>query len=723
MAGQAVIRPWAWLKRTGYSVTMPSRRRAADAVLLIAVLVAAFCYRFNTLGGAFGGFTNDQFGYLARARQIQAGDIPFRDFNDPGWFLTDYLSAAMQWLGGYSLRSEALLTVGMLSLGAALTFVLARRAAGTVVAAAVAVAVHIALDARHYNYPKIVLYATGLALAWAYVDSPSRARLVALGALIGIGFLFRHDHLVYLGALSATTIALVHHASMRDGFRAAAGLCGTVAIFIVPFLIFLALSGGVGEYFRAALVYVTRDAERTSFSLPRLSLDWSKPLVALSRTPVPATVRINVRWHPIAEEARRDGESQFSLVAGEPLDSTTWTYALRDTSPGNIESLVRDPRVDDTHGVDRTNFTVAETPLRFETQLDTLQNATAFLYYGFLCLPAIAAIVLWRLRRAGGPTHVLSTTGHLVPLLVLAAMLNVGFLSRGSTNIRIADVGVTAVVLLAWLIAALAGRDGHVIAPRFGPRVLLRTGAGVVLCVTILSTNGLAQGSRALREAGFTRGPMALVTQARMAWNTLGTYPPTFIRDEEQPGILRIADYVNRCTSPTDRLFVLGAHPELYYFADRRFAGGHAWLLPLYYSGDADEARIVDRLRGASVPVVLTETRPSYDEDYRPVFEQVHQYLEETYTEAGEVAFGGPQPLRVLVRADLDPMRRYAPLDLPCFTRAAMPPPAAQAASRRRLLWAATAVSMQTGVGTLQRDVTGRPPVREVGVRRWTAAE
>ena len=111
MAGQAVIRPWAWLKRTGYSVTMPSRRRAADAVLLITVLVAAFCYRFNTLGGAFGGFTNDQFGYLARARQIQAGDIPFRDFNDPGWFLTDYLSAAMQWPGGYSLRSEALLTV------------------------------------------------------------------------------------------------------------------------------------------------------------------------------------------------------------------------------------------------------------------------------------------------------------------------------------------------------------------------------------------------------------------------------------------------------------------------------------------------------------------------------------------------------------------------------------------------------------------------------------
>ena len=160
-------------------------------------------------------------------------------------------------------------------------------------------------------------------------------------------------------------------------------------------------------------------------------------------------------------------------------------------------------------------------------------------------------------------------------------------------------------------------------------------------------------------------------------------------------------------------------HPRRAFMQQRR----HAWLLPLYYSGDVDEARIVDRLRSASVPVVLTETRPSYDEDYRPVFEQAHQYLEETYTEAGEVAFGDPQPLRVLVRADLDPMRRYAPLDLPCFTRVEVPPPAAQSVSRRRLLWAATAVSMQTGVGTLQRDVTGRPPVREVGVRRWTAAE
>ena len=311
------------------------------------------------------------------------------------------------------------------------------------------------------------------------------------------------------------------------------------------------------------------------------------------------------------------------MEAGEQLDDSTWAYALRDASPGNIESLVRDPLVDDTHGLDRTAFAVTEAPrpLRLETQLDGVQNATAFLYYCFLCLPVVAAAVLWRLRRAVGSTRVLSSSGHLVPLLVLAAMLNVGFLSRGSTNIRIADVGVTTAVLLAWLIAALAGRDGRIVAPHLGARILLRAGAVVVLCLTMLSANGLAQGSRSLREAGFTLGPVELVTRARVAWNLLGTHPRTFAVGEGQSEILRIADYVSTCTSPADRLFVMGMHPELYYFSDRRFAGGHAWLLPSYYGEDADQARIVARLRSASVPVVVTEARAVYDAEYRPVFE------------------------------------------------------------------------------------------------------
>ena len=70
---------------------------------------------------------------------------------------------------------------------------------------------------------------------------------------------------------------------------------------------------------------------------------------------------------------------------------------------------------------------------RSTSQLDTVQNATAFLYYTLVLLPVAGAVALWRLRGAAVQTHVLSSPAHLVPLLALAVMLNAGFLSRGST--------------------------------------------------------------------------------------------------------------------------------------------------------------------------------------------------------------------------------------------------------------------------------------------------
>ena len=645
-------------------------RRAAGAALALAVFLAAFFYRFNTLGGSLGGFSNDEFGYLSRARQIQAGEVPFRDFNDPGWFLTDYVAAAAQWLGGYNLRSEALLTVGMLSLGSAVIFLLARRAAGSTLIAVAAVAIFIALDTRHYNYPKIVLYAAGLALAWSYADAPSLARRLRLGAFVGVAFLFRHDHLVYLGALSLMTIAAVHYASPREGLRAAGGICAAAACVVVPFLVFLAANGGVVEYFRAALVYVSRDAQRTTFAFPRFSVDPSLPWLALSRGTAPVDPRINVRWNVVTDETRRDRETRWKLEAGEPLDDRTWSYVIRDTSAANIKALISDPLVEDTQGVNRTTFMLSgePRPVRLRSQLDRMQNATAFLYYLFAALPLVAAFAFWRMRRAQVPARVLMSAAHIVPLIVLGAMLNVTFLSRGSTNIRIPDVGVTATVLLAWLISAIAGRDARLLVSAPSARVFVRSVAALVLFLTVLSANGLAQASRAWTDAGFADGPVEVVRRASVVWDGLGAPPSDFVADEEQPGILKVAGYIRACTSPGDRVFVLGEHPALYYFSDRLFAGGHAWLLPYYYSGDRDEALLVERLKAARVPIVLTETGAMYDEDYRSEFEQVHAYLQDAYRDGGEVEYGGSQPLRLLVRADLTPLRRYEPLDLPCLT-------------------------------------------------------
>ncbi|MGH9202187.1 MAG: hypothetical protein ACRD2A_13240, partial [Vicinamibacterales bacterium] len=59
-------------------------RRAVTLVLASLVFVLVALYRFNTLGGALGGFDNDHFLHFVYAKQVQAGEQPLRDFLDAG---------------------------------------------------------------------------------------------------------------------------------------------------------------------------------------------------------------------------------------------------------------------------------------------------------------------------------------------------------------------------------------------------------------------------------------------------------------------------------------------------------------------------------------------------------------------------------------------------------------------------------------------------------------
>ena len=92
-------------------------RRALSRTLVALLLLGFACvYRFNTLGGRFGGFDNDHFVPFAYAKQVQAGEQPLRDFEGLGlqgaWPSLTYETSALaqRWFGD-NLRSEALLTV------------------------------------------------------------------------------------------------------------------------------------------------------------------------------------------------------------------------------------------------------------------------------------------------------------------------------------------------------------------------------------------------------------------------------------------------------------------------------------------------------------------------------------------------------------------------------------------------------------------------------------
>src|SRR4030095_10368929 len=121
------------VRRLGYisPVRMPLRT-ALVALIAFAIAAFSFLYRFNSLGGPLGGFDNDHFAQLVRSIAILDGERPLRDFADVElracWPAPTYSTSALaQRILGRSLRSEALLTIGLLSIGAAALFVVSVR--------------------------------------------------------------------------------------------------------------------------------------------------------------------------------------------------------------------------------------------------------------------------------------------------------------------------------------------------------------------------------------------------------------------------------------------------------------------------------------------------------------------------------------------------------------------------------------------------------------------
>ena len=65
-------------------------------------------------------------------------------------------------------------------------------------------------------------------------------------------------------------------------------------------------------------------------------------------------VNVDVRWAATVDDgARVQLEQRYRLARPDPQGDRTFSYALTDRSLENVRNLVRDPAVEDTHGIDR----------------------------------------------------------------------------------------------------------------------------------------------------------------------------------------------------------------------------------------------------------------------------------------------------------------------------------------------------------------------------------
>jgi hypothetical protein len=238
-------------------------RRHPIGNIAVAIGVLAFGFRLITLRD----LTNDHYMHLAWAQQLLFGQMPGRDFVDPGMPLMYTLSALVQWLSPGPF-SEAVLTCILLALAAVATFLVATELTASIALGVGATIVQIALEPRLYSYPKILVPAVALLLIQQYVRQPSRMRLVYLAAWTAVAVLLRHDLGVYATAGMITAFAVAHGKDWRRFSRMLGEYAMALVAIMSPYVLFVQWSEGVGEHLHEAIEFAKGEAHQRFLTPP-----------------------------------------------------------------------------------------------------------------------------------------------------------------------------------------------------------------------------------------------------------------------------------------------------------------------------------------------------------------------------------------------------------------------------------------------------------------------
>lgn len=647
-------------------------RRLWPGLVVCAVAVVAFGYRFLS-----AELTDDDYLFFAVGRQIQHfGEWPLRGLVEEGDPLHNVTSAALLGAFGFRLGGEVLFDLVMLSLAAAIAFLVAREVSGSLAVSVAVIALAVLMAPRLYDYPKAVFPVLGFWCCLSYIRRPSRTRAAAAGLVTGVAFLFRHDLGTYLAIASLVTLVSIRLAGGTVPHGGVRAFAGALAVCVLPYLMYVQVNGGLLSYAAASRRFVEREIGRSDDPRPTFLFDTSRPL--WERSP---GFPVKIRWAPAVDEhVRADRERRYGLTDGGPDDGRTWTYTLHDLRRENVRAIVVDPLIEDTANLDRGDPATGGDSImtRLRRTLRTppavaiapgvlsRNNGIAWLYYLFMALPylVLASLLLPSVRRhlaAGSWTR-------LAPIVGTSALAG-PFWLRGnmSENSRLADLALPSAILAAWLLALA-----------FRPRRLTMKTAMVVLVAAVYVTTAGAVAAfgdvrRGVHDALVALDPEALPEELdrRLAW--LAETPPPLSALSRDTGMRGAVEYLRRCTAPDDRVFVYGFYPELLFFSGRASAADRAVVMRGFWAREAEQRRTIAAMMKGPAPLALIDVETagsaSAGRFLDPSLAILDAYLAQHYDEVGTTGFGASTNLafRVLVDRRRMPTGTYAPLSLPCF--------------------------------------------------------
>jgi hypothetical protein len=530
--------------------------------------VLAFAFRLTTLHD----LSNDHYMHLAWAQQLLFGELPGRDFVDPGMPLMYTLSAIVQqvWHGPFS---EGVLSCLLLGLAAAATFLVVTELTGSIPFGVAATLFEIVMEPRLYSYPKILVPAVALLLIQHYLRRPSRARLIALAAWTGVAVLLRHDLGVYAAAGIVSALVVASGTDRRRTPRVIAEYSVALVALMLPYVLFVQWSEGIGEHLHEAVEFAKGEAHQR-FILPPAFPFWSES------------------------------------------SSTSWSR----------------------------------------------MDAATFLFYAAHALAILCLVLLLgRSKEHSSRRTPAAAAGFTMLSMYLLVVL------RHPIDSRIQDVAALLAITGAWALAESWQRAGVRMANGMTqPRVrrvlplaiaVALVAGGVVNTWILADVPNRVKETRVMEGFGTVKHTVETVKETGTVWPWERFWPAG-----ELPTAIR---YLNMCTTRDDALLTTWAAPEYYYFAQRRFAAGHALFLPPdAFTTAHDQARMLERIRSARIPVVLINE--SRNGEFATAYPEVERYIRDAYVPVGEFEIRDGSRVAIAIGRDFKSTGTYGAEGWPC---------------------------------------------------------
>ena len=569
-----------------------------------AIALGLVAFVFRLLSSA--DLSNDHYMQMAWAQQLLFGELPGRDFVDPGMPLAYMLSALAQWVrpGPFT---ELFLCAALMGVAAAVTFTAASWLANSPVVGVAATLLEIGLQPRFYSYPKILVPAAALLLFQAYARRQTVRRLAAVGIWTGVAGLLRHDLAVYAAFGIGAGLVNLHWTDRRLMVRRLFQYSVAAALTLAPYAVLVMRTEGIAEHLRRGLEFAKAESHQRVFDLPSLAgagdLPWARDAAAgvlfyAAYGTVLAAVTLLI--------ARRGRGAEPRTAAAVAATATLAAYLVV------ILRYPLDARLPDIAAV----LTLALAWIGGqalaggrETDERDMTESNPDNEWGHWARDRGQAEREW--GQEGSPQHGHKGRKNGIPV-------------RRWAGIAAAVFAFVLIAHAVWVLGSVREAiDNTGISGGLGD---------VVETYTDLNERG-------------------------SVWPWARSWP-----NRELPPVVR---YLNACTKPSDAVLLTWPAPEYGFFARRRFAAGHAeFLPPRAFTTDRDQAQMLHWLGRQQVPVVLINE--GRRKEFAAAYPKVDAYLTTHYTATGRFDIYDGSSITLGIRNGLSGTRTWSERRWPC---------------------------------------------------------